>query len=102
MIPTVPSTLDTDALSLTLAALRQLGTNRYRVLLTKVPPPPEQDGVQLRQELLRRKIPVFTAEIPRLKSFEKAVADGVPVYAVDDPRAARAWATYEAVGKEIL
>ena len=102
VIPTVPSTLDTDALSLTLAALRQLGTDRYRVLLTKVPPLPEQDGIQLRQELLRRGIPIFTAEIPRLKSFEKAVAEGVPVYAIDDPRAARAWSAYEAVGKEIL
>lgn len=59
VIPTLPSTLDTDALSLTLAALRQLGTKRYRVLLTKVPPPPEQDAVQLRQELLQRGHPGF-------------------------------------------
>ena len=102
IIPTLPSTLDTDALALTLAALRQLGTDRYRVLLTKVPPPPEQDAAHLRQELIRQNIPVFIAEIPRLKSFEKAVAEGVPVYAVDDVRAVRAWAAYEAVGKEIL
>jgi chromosome partitioning protein len=46
-------------------------------------------------------IPVFTAEIPRLAAFDKAAAAGVPVYAVHDSRAARAWAAYEAVGKEI-
>ena len=47
-------------------------------------------------------IPVFAAEIPRLAAFEKAAAEGVPVYGVkDDRNAARAWEAYESVGKEI-
>ena len=47
-------------------------------------------------------IPVFSTEIPRLAAFEKAAADGVPVYAVkEDRNAARAWLAYEAAGKEI-
>jgi chromosome partitioning protein len=68
------------------------------VLLTKVPPPPEPDGPQLRAVLYL----IFDAEIPRLKSFERAAAEGVPVYAVQqDTRAKRAWQAYETVGKEM-
>jgi len=101
VIPTVPASLDTDALILTLQAARRLAPDKYRVLLTKVPPPPETDGPQLREVLLAQSIPVFTAEIPRLKSFERAAASGVPVYGVtDDPRAKRAWEAYEAAGRE--
>jgi chromosome partitioning protein len=39
---------------------------------------------------------------PRLAAFEKAAAEGVPVYGVkDDRNAGRAWDAYEAAGKEI-
>jgi chromosome partitioning protein len=103
VIPSVPASLDTDALVLTLEAARKAGltTNKYRVLLTKVPPPPEQDGPQLRAVLREQGIPVFEAEIPRLKSFERAAAAGVPVYEVkQDNQAKRAWEAYEAAGKE--
>ena len=102
VIPTVPASLDTNVLILTLAAARKLAADKYRVLLTKVPPPPEPDGPQLRAVLQREEIPVFEADIPRLKSFEKAAAEGVPVYAVQqDARAKRAWQAYEAIGKEM-
>lgn len=101
VLPTVPASLDTDVLILTLTAVRNLAPDKYRVLLTKVPPPPEQEGPMLRKELEARDIPVFAAEIPRLKAFEKAAAAGVPVCDVDDQRAGRAWQAYESVGKEI-
>ena len=70
-------------------------------MLTKVPPPPETDGPDLRAALTEQGIPVFAAEIPRLKCFDKAAGEGVLVNAVKDPRAGRAWAAYEALGKEI-
>ena len=101
VIPAVPSTLDTDALVLTIGAVHQLAPEKYRVLLTKVPPPPESDGRLLREELERQKVPVFSAGIPRLKAFEKAAADGVAVSEVNDPRAVRGWKAYAAVGREI-
>ena len=101
IIPAVPSTLDTDALVLTLAAVHQIAPDRYKVLLTKVPPAPEADGVQLRAELKKQGIPLFTADIPRLKCFEKAAAEGVPVYDVPDARAPRAWEAYQSAGKEL-
>jgi chromosome partitioning protein len=101
VIPAVPSKLDIEALKLTMDALRKVGSGRYRILLTKVPPPPENDGPELRKLLISAKAPLFAAEIPRLKSFEKAAAQGVPVYDVHDARAARGWEAYEAAGKEI-
>ena len=53
--------------------------------------------------LVSERIPVFNAEIPRLAAFEKAAAEGVPVYSVkEDRNAPRAWDAYEAAGKEII
>jgi chromosome partitioning protein len=102
VIPAVPRTLETDALLLTLEAIPPEAAHKYRVLLTMVPPPPEPDGLQLRDALKRKAIPVFAAEIPRLKSFERAAAAGVPVYAVKhDAQAQRAWQGYENTGREI-
>ena len=101
IIPTVPATLDTDGLVSILQALREIGTARFRVLLTKVPPAPEPEGPQLRKELLAQKIPLFRVDIPRLKAFEKAAATGRTVNEVDDPRALRAWKAYETAGKEL-
>ena len=65
-------------------------------------PKPRTEGQQLRDMLTAESIPVFKSEIPRLAAFEKAAAEGVPVYGVkDDRNAARAWSSYEEVGKEI-
>ena len=66
-----------------------------------VHPSRRAEAEQLRSALIRNDIPVFVAEIPRLAAFDKAAAAGLPVYAATDSRAARAWAAYEAVGKEI-
>ena len=77
-------------------------SDRYRVLLTKVPPPPEPEGRALRAALTAQGVPLFAVDIPRLKAFEKAAAAGVTVSAVDDPRAQRAWEAYQAAGKELV
>lgn len=100
VIPAVPATLDTDALVQTIGAVRSVAPDKFRVLITKAPPLPENDAVILRAELARVGIPLFSVDIPRLKCFEKAVAEGVVVRDVDDPRSVRAWAAYEAAGKE--
>jgi len=103
VIPAVPESVATDGLTHTLAKLRSLGNKRYRVLLAMVPPRPRTEGQQLRDMLVGESIPIFTTEIPRLAAFEKAAAEGVPVYDVkDDRNAARAWAAYAAAGKEIV
>jgi chromosome partitioning protein len=101
VIPAVPESVATDGLTHTLAKLNELKASRYKVLLTMVPPKPRTEGEQLRAMLIENDVPVFTAEIPRLAAFEKAAAEGVPVYAVKDNRAERAWKAYEAAGKEM-
>jgi chromosome partitioning protein len=102
VIPAVPETTATDGLRYTLEKLHAIGADRYRVLLTKVPPRPRLDGVHLRNMLESADVPVFESEVPQLVAFDKASAEGVTVYEVKDERAARAWKSYEEAGKEII
>jgi chromosome partitioning protein len=60
-----------------------------------------QESVDLRAALTEMGVPVFTTEIPDLVAFDKASAQGVPVYDVEDRRAARAWEAFVALGEEI-
>jgi chromosome partitioning protein len=102
VIPAVPESVATDGLIHTLAKLYDLKSDRYKVLLTMVPPKPRTEGDQLRAMLIENDVIVFTTEIPRLAAFEKAAAEGVPLYDVKDNRAARAWEAYVAAGKEVF
>jgi chromosome partitioning protein len=102
VIPTTPDGLSLHALMQTVSALDALGADRYRVLLTIVPPRPSHDGDEAREMIKARKLPMFKGEIRRRVAFQKAVIAGVPVYDVDDPRAGEAWADYERIGKEIM
>lgn len=102
VIPAVPASLDTDGLVITLQALQEIGSANYRVLLTKVPPPPEPEGPQLRADLIAQGIPLFAGDIPRLKAFEKAAAVGVAVSDVKGVSAKRAWKAYQDAGKELM
>lgn len=101
VIPTTPDPLSLNALAQTVSALSSIGSDNFRILLTIVPPRPNRDGDEARAMLNSRGLPLFKGEIGRLIAFQKAVQEGVPVYDVKDPRAAQAWADYEAVGKEI-
>ena len=102
IIPAVPLALDTAGLRQTIEALQRMNESRYRVLITKAPPPPETEAQQLKALLDQLKVPVFKNMVPRLKAFSKASASGCIVDKADDSRAARAWEAYEAVGKEIV
>ena len=101
IIPATPSPLDTDGLVQTLRALKRIGAEHFRVLLTKVPPPPERDAAVLRELLQSEGVTIFRTEIPRLKAFEKAAGAGEVVNQTNDRNAARAWESYAAVGKEL-
>jgi chromosome partitioning protein len=102
IIPSTPDAMSLDALTLIVRALSKAGGDRYRVLLTIVPPRPSRDGEEARALIKEMGLPVFKAEIRRLVAFQKAALAGKPVYEVDDPRAGRAWEDYAAVGKEIM
>jgi chromosome partitioning protein len=101
VIPAVPSALDVDGLQQTLQALRRIGAQNYRVLITKVSPDMRPAAAELRQLLEAFGAPVFVSQIPRLKAFEKAAETGVVVSEVKDPMADRAWRAYEAAGEEL-
>lgn len=102
VIPTTPDALSLDALKLTVKALETIGNDRYRILLTIIPPKPNRDAEDARAMLKEMKLPVFKNQVQRLMAFQKAALAGVPVFEVDDPRAGRAWNDYLAVGKEIV
>jgi chromosome partitioning protein len=102
VLPTTPDALALDALMLTLGALKSLGAEQYKVLLTIIPPRPSHDGDEAREMLRSSKIPTFKGNIRRLIAFQKAALAGVPVYKVSDPRAEAAWEDYKQIGKEIV
>jgi chromosome partitioning protein len=101
VIPTTPDALSLDALLLLVDALDKLGAERYRILLTSVPPHPSRDGELARTTLQGAGLPLFAGEIRRRVAFQKAALKGVPVYEVKDARAEQAWQDYVRVGEEI-
>lgn len=102
ILPSTPDALALDALILTVDALSTLGSDRYKILLTIVPPKPSKDGVEAKAMLTEAKLPLFKHSIRRLAAFQKSALAGVPVYEVNDPRAIKGWSDYQAVGREII
>jgi chromosome partitioning protein len=102
VLPTTPDALALDALILLVDVLREFKSDRFRILLSIVPPRPSRDGDEARQSLSEAGLPLFKTKIPRLVAFQKAALSGVPVYGVADPRAKESWGAYENVGKELL
>jgi chromosome partitioning protein len=102
VIPAVPESAASDGLFLTLNVLKSLGVTHYRVLLNRVRHNRRKEADELRAALNTMGVPVFKTEIPELAAFDKANSQGVPVSAVQDERAARAWEAFEAVGNEIM
>lgn len=102
VVPTTPDALALDALMLTIKTLQALGSERYRILITMVPPRPSRDGDDARAMLQEAGFPLFNTSIRRLVAFQKAALAGVPVQAVPDPRAREGWNDYQRVGEEVL
>jgi chromosome partitioning protein len=101
----VPCFAEAQALG-TLRHLREkfqkLNSAKYRILLTNIPPLPQQDGPQCRALLIELEIPLFDTPIRSLKAFKKASFAGTTVATLrDDPRASLGWSDYQAVGEQI-
>lgn len=94
VIPTEPDALSLDALMKTIVIIQKHAANKYKVLLTKVPPKPSRDGEDAREMLTRANIPVFKAEISRLTVFKRSAELGVAVNEIQHPLAKRAWDSY--------
>ncbi len=102
IVPVTPDALSLDALFLVVDALEQLGSNRFRILLTIVPPRPSRDGEEARTMVQKAKLPVFKTAIRRFVAFQKPALQGVIVSAVNDPRAQDGWDDYRRVGEELI
>lgn len=102
VIPCTPDPLALRTLELTVTALRAVGAERYRILLTAVPPPPQPEGADAKELLTQLALPVFNHSIRRLKAFQKAVLQGTTVREVRDERSTIAWEDYVEVGRELV
>ncbi|MBM0745386.1 ParA family protein (plasmid) [Phormidium sp. CLA17] len=102
ILPTTPDTMSLDALIQTVELLRALGIDKYRVLLTRVPPPPRREGEEAREFLTEAGFPLFKGKIREAVAFQKAANEGVLVHQVSDRRARNAWNEYSAIGKEVF
>ncbi|MBW4490763.1 MAG: ParA family protein [Trichocoleus desertorum ATA4-8-CV12] len=102
IIPSSPDALAMEALAQTVEAMKELGADQYKILITLTPPKPNKDAELARATLTEAGLPVFESEIRRLLAFQRAALVGVPVYEVKDSMAKIAWRCYEAIGREVL
>jgi chromosome partitioning protein len=102
VLPTTPDILALDALVLTVNYLKSIQSAHYRILLTSIPPKPSKAEEEVRSLLAEAHLPVFRQGVRRYAVFQKAAMEGVPVYAVKNPKSEVAWQDYEAIGAEIL
>lgn len=102
IVPTTPDRIALDAMVDTVQALKKVGSERYRILITKVPPKPNRDGEVAHEALKTYGLPVLEQMISYLVVFQRAVDEGVLVYDMKDSRAARAWDEYKNAIEEAL
>ncbi len=102
ILPTLPNLLDLDALLAIVETLGSIGSDKFRCLLTIVPPRPSRDGDEARAALAEAGLPLFAGSIRRAAAFAKAAVGGCVVRDVKDARAVDCWSDYVAVGREIL
>lgn len=101
VIPTTPDALALAATMQMVNALQGVKT-KYRILLTMIPPHPNNSGEEARVTLESAGIPLFKTDIKRWTAFGWAALEGVPVNAIKGDTAHIAWRCYEEIGKEIL
>jgi chromosome partitioning protein len=102
VIPSTPDSLALEALALTVDTLKEIGSDKYKVLLTVIPPKPNKDGEEAREMLLEVGFPIFAGGIRRFIAFQRAALNGVLVSEISDPNATEGWNDYQAIGREIL
>jgi len=100
ILPTTPDALALHALLQTVDTLKSLDSDRFRILLTIIPPKPRRTGEQARAAL--QELPLFKQGIRRFAAYEKAALEGLPVYQVSDRSARIAWKEYETIGQELV
>ena len=98
IIPCTPDALALDAMMLTVKALHQLGSDKYRILLTIIPPKPSKDGEEAKKMLSEAGLPMLKSGIRRYAAFKKAALEGTIVSEIADKKARIAWGDYQDLG----
>jgi chromosome partitioning protein len=104
ILPSTPDFLALTAMTDTVKLLVELGSDKHKVLLTRVSTHSlSSDERDARELLAETNIPVFRGRIREYSVFKKAALAGVPVYAVKGDRNAKiAWNDYKSVIEEAL
>jgi chromosome partitioning protein len=102
VVPCSPDALSMDVLGEMVDSLRGVKMERFRVLLTMVPPKPNTDGQEAKETLEELGFPLLEGFVRWYHAFKKAAVAGVPVCDVKrDPNAREAWRDYETVCREL-
>jgi len=101
IIPTSCSPAAIEATIQTLTQFKELTPDRYRVLLSLVPPRPSRRGERVQQALVEASIPTFTQTIQRRDCYLDAELAGCTVSMLPGKAAVGAAGEWEAVGAEL-
>lgn len=102
VVPTTPDAMALDAMLDTIEVLQSLNAERFKVLITVVPPRPASDGDAARAALMKMELPLFAGYIRRYKAFQIASERGIVVSDLKFDHAGDGWSDYVAIGSEIL
>jgi chromosome partitioning protein len=100
VLPCTPDAISLQVLGDTVEALKKIGAENYRVMLTIIPPRPNRDGDEAREYLTNSGIPLFAGGIRRLAAFQRAALEGVTVAEID--RVNLGWNDYVGHGDLIV
>jgi chromosome partitioning protein len=101
IVPTTPDALSIAALIAIADAMKRLGVLDWRVLLTIVPPHPNADGLNAREQLSAAGLPLFGTSIRRTVAYPRAALSGVLVDELPRRQGSQAAAEYHAVAEEL-
>jgi chromosome partitioning protein len=101
IIPITPDALAIQALSKMLDVLSSIPPEKYKILLTMIPPPPSKDGQTAFQNIKDSGLPIFKTLIRRYTALKKASLYGCLVSELKDNHSKDAWEDYKNVGKEV-
>jgi chromosome partitioning protein len=87
----------------TVKSLQALESQQYKILLTKIPPPPSKEGLEAREILTEAGLPLMKAEIRTYSVYRKAPSQGLLVKNVPKDRKSKiAWNDYKTTFNELL
>lgn len=102
LLPTSPDALALGALQTNLQTFKQLDIQNFKILITINPPKPSTVGIDARDYLRGRGLPIMNQMVRRLAVYPKAALEGRIVAEVKGDRySGIAWRNYCAVGDEI-